>query len=89
MFVLAAAAAAFLAPACAFSSSTRGRPVASRVALGGAADRGSLEEADAWLDAAVQSTLDRGGFDESSFLVGVLGDLHIDPRKMEDYEEGK
>ena len=23
------------------------------------------------------------------FLVGVLGDLHIDPRKMEDYETGR
>ena len=25
----------------------------------------------------------------SEFLVGVLGDLHIDPRKMEDYERGR
>ena len=23
------------------------------------------------------------------FLVGILGDLHIDPRKMDDYEEGR
>jgi len=27
--------------------------------------------------------------DPSAFRVGILGDLHIDPRKMEDYEEGK
>lgn len=25
----------------------------------------------------------------SDFCVGVLGDLHIDPRKMEDYETGR
>jgi len=25
---------------------------------------------------------------DHEFLVGILGDLHIDPRKMEDYEEG-
>lgn len=27
--------------------------------------------------------------DAGSFLVGIVGDLHIDPRKMEDYETGK
>lgn len=27
--------------------------------------------------------------DPSSFVVGILGDLHIDPRKMDDYEEGR
>jgi len=27
--------------------------------------------------------------DEYSFVVGILGDLHIDPRKMEDYEMGR
>jgi 3',5'-cyclic AMP phosphodiesterase CpdA len=27
--------------------------------------------------------------DPSAFCVGILGDLHIDPRKMEDYEEGR
>ncbi|KAL7484187.1 hypothetical protein ACHAW6_009831 [Cyclotella cf. meneghiniana] len=27
--------------------------------------------------------------DEYSFVVGILGDLHIDPRKMEDYEIGR
>ena len=27
--------------------------------------------------------------DDDNFLVGVLGDLHIDPRKLEDYEDGK
>ena len=27
--------------------------------------------------------------DPSSFEVGILGDLHIDPRKMEDYEVGR
>lgn len=27
--------------------------------------------------------------DPSSFVVGILGDLHIDPRKMEDYEVGR
>lgn len=26
---------------------------------------------------------------EDEFLVGILGDLHIDPRKMDDYEEGR
>ena len=52
-------------------------------------DRGSLESADKWLEAAVQSTLDKGGFDDSSFLVGILGDLHIDPRKYEDYPVGR
>eukprot|EP00980_Cylindrotheca_fusiformis_P018614 scaffold6175_cov86-Cylindrotheca_fusiformis.AAC.1 len=51
-------------------------------------DRTKLSNADEWIDAAVKSTLDKGGFDDSSFLVGVLGDLHIDPRKMEEYEEG-
>jgi hypothetical protein len=52
-------------------------------------DRSSLASANEWLDAAVQSTLEKGGFDESSFLVGILGDLHIDPRKMDDYVEGR
>jgi len=27
--------------------------------------------------------------DSDEFVVGVLGDLHIDPRKMEDYEVGR
>lgn len=27
--------------------------------------------------------------DPTAFRVGILGDLHIDPRKMEDYEEGR
>ena len=27
--------------------------------------------------------------DPSVFLVGILGDLHIDPRKMDDYDEGR
>jgi len=27
--------------------------------------------------------------DPSSFAVGILGDLHIDPRKMDEYEEGR
>lgn len=53
------------------------------------ADRGSLEDPEKWLDAAVQSTNAKGGFDESSFLVGILGDLHIDPRKLDEYEVGK
>eukprot|EP00522_Entomoneis_paludosa_P006244 CAMPEP_0172447544 /NCGR_PEP_ID=MMETSP1065-20121228/6833_1 /TAXON_ID=265537 /ORGANISM="Amphiprora paludosa, Strain CCMP125" /LENGTH=629 /DNA_ID=CAMNT_0013198869 /DNA_START=61 /DNA_END=1950 /DNA_ORIENTATION=- len=52
-------------------------------------DRSEFVTADQWLDAAVESTMDQGGFDESSFLVGILGDLHIDPRKMEDYEQGR
>jgi hypothetical protein len=30
-----------------------------------------------------------GQKDEYSFLVGILGDLHIDPRKMEDYTTGR
>lgn len=51
-------------------------------------DRTKLVNADEWLDAAVKSTLDKGGFDESSFMIGILGDLHIDPRKMDEYEEG-
>jgi hypothetical protein len=51
-------------------------------------DRSKLVDADKWLDAAVKSTLDKGGFDKSSFMIGVLGDLHIDPRKIDEYEEG-
>ncbi|CAB9519529.1 Calcineurin-like phosphoesterase [Seminavis robusta] len=51
-------------------------------------DRSKLIDSEDWLDAAIQSTLDKGGFDDSSFLVGILGDLHIDPRKMDEYEEG-
>ena len=31
----------------------------------------------------------RSSATSSEFLVGVLGDLHIDPRKMEDYETGR
>jgi len=54
-----------------------------------AADRGALASADEFLDAAVKSTLEKGGFDESSFFVGILGDLHIDPRKYEDYPVGR
>eukprot|EP00538_Stauroneis_constricta_P013495 CAMPEP_0119570246 /NCGR_PEP_ID=MMETSP1352-20130426/43518_1 /TAXON_ID=265584 /ORGANISM="Stauroneis constricta, Strain CCMP1120" /LENGTH=324 /DNA_ID=CAMNT_0007619913 /DNA_START=128 /DNA_END=1100 /DNA_ORIENTATION=- len=30
-----------------------------------------------------------GDGDSSTFCVGILGDLHIDPRKMEDYEAGR
>ena len=52
-------------------------------------DRSELSSATDWLDAAVEATMLKGGFDESSFLVGILGDLHIDPRKMEDYEQGR
>ena len=52
-------------------------------------DRGELADADEWLDDAVASTLEKGGFDDSSFLVGVLGDLHIDPRKYDEYTEGQ
>ena len=52
-------------------------------------DRGTLQSSKDWLDAAVQSTLDKGGFDDSSFLVGILGDLHIDPRKYDEYTEGR
>ena len=51
-------------------------------------NRSQFASAEKWLDAAVASTMEEGGFDESSFLVGILGDLHIDPRKMDDYEEG-
>jgi hypothetical protein len=29
------------------------------------------------------------GFDTQEFTVGILGDLHIDPRKMEDYYIGR
>lgn len=57
--------------------------------LNAAKDRGDLQESDEWLQSAVQSTLDKGGFDSSSFAVGILGDLHIDPRKMEDYYTGR
>ena len=32
---------------------------------------------------------DNGGALEHEFLVGILGDLHIDPRKMDDYEMGR
>ncbi|KAL3913579.1 MAG: hypothetical protein SGARI_000586, partial [Bacillariaceae sp.] len=52
-------------------------------------DRGNLQASDAWLKQAIQSTMDKGGFDESSFCIGILGDLHIDPRKMEDYYVGR
>jgi hypothetical protein len=51
-------------------------------------NRAKLTSSEEWLDAAVKSTLEKGGFDKSSFLVGILGDLHIDPRKMNEYEEG-
>lgn len=54
----------------------------------GKTDRSKKSKAEDWLDAAVQSTQDAGGFDESSFMVGILGDLHIDPRKMDEYQEG-
>jgi len=54
-----------------------------------ASERGALESADKWLDAAIKSTLEKGGFDDSSFLVGILGDLHIDPRKYDEYQEGR
>lgn len=66
---------------------TRGRS-SSRL-FAATADRGNLEDSAKWLDAAVQSTNAKGGFDESSFLVGIVGDLHMDPRKLEDYEIGK
>lgn len=32
---------------------------------------------------------DKAAVDPTAFCVGVLGDLHIDPRKMEDYEIGR
>lgn len=53
------------------------------------ADRSQNLDADVWLEKAVQATMDEGGFDESSFLVGILGDLHIDPRKLDEYSEGR
>ena len=52
-------------------------------------DRSELASADKWLDEAVRATEEAGGFDESSFLVGILGDLHIDPRKLGEYSEGR
>ena len=52
-------------------------------------DRANLQDSDEWLKSAVQSTMDEGGFDSTSFAVGILGDLHIDPRKMEDYYTGR
>lgn len=52
-------------------------------------DRSELASADKWLDEAVRATEEAGGFDESSFLVGILGDLHIDPRKLDEYSEGR
>ena len=27
--------------------------------------------------------------DDSSFVVGILGDLHMDPRKLQDYQAGR
>lgn len=51
-------------------------------------DRSVLLPAQDWLDASVQYTEEEGGFDESSFLVGILGDLHIDPRKIDEYQDG-
>jgi hypothetical protein len=40
---------------------------------------------------AVTSILngDNARNDPTSFVVGILGDLHIDPRKMDEYEEGR
>lgn len=70
-------------------ATSRPAPSSSSTRLHETGTRGSLASADEWLDAAVQSTLDQGGFDDSSFLVGILGDLHLDPRKMEDYVEGR
>ena len=56
---------------------------------GSTTERSSLEDANRWLDAAVKSTMEKGGFDSSNFIVGILGDLHIDPRKMDEYSEGR
>ena len=35
------------------------------------------------------TSLHAGASTKDNFVVGVLGDLHIDPRKMEDYETGR
>jgi hypothetical protein len=35
------------------------------------------------------SSLLHMGLDTQEFMVGILGDLHIDPRKMEDYVTGR
>ena len=67
---------------------TTTRVAAAAGASEGNTDRSRLVDADEWLNAAVKSTLDKGGFDDSSFMIGILGDLHIDPRKLDEYEEG-
>eukprot|EP00547_Thalassionema_nitzschioides_P001413 CAMPEP_0194202304 /NCGR_PEP_ID=MMETSP0156-20130528/2366_1 /TAXON_ID=33649 /ORGANISM="Thalassionema nitzschioides, Strain L26-B" /LENGTH=625 /DNA_ID=CAMNT_0038927765 /DNA_START=89 /DNA_END=1969 /DNA_ORIENTATION=+ len=84
----------FRSPPTSSSSFRNGTPTTQLNAAAAAeekpgADRSELLSAEDWLDSAVKATQDEGGFDESSFLVGILGDLHIDPRKMEDYEEGR
>lgn len=45
----------------------------------------------AWISPTQNSPLRRATrlFSADEFLVGVLGDLHMDPRKMEDYEVGR
>ena len=45
----------------------------------------------AWISPTHNSPLRRATrlFSADEFLVGVLGDLHMDPRKMEDYEVGR
>jgi len=65
------------------------RAAAASAAAADDKDRGTLDDAESWLDAAVQDQEKKGGFDSSSFMVGILGDLHIDPRKMDDYYEGR
>lgn len=50
--------------------------------FGGFAPRFSRLAAEKGMDEAVVD-------DPSAFVIGILGDLHIDPRKMEDYEVGK
>ena len=42
-----------------------------------------------WLEQAIQFTMDKGGFDESLFCVGILGDLHIKTQKLEVYYRGQ
>ena len=37
----------------------------------------------------LRTSLRKMGLDTQEFTVGILGDLHIDPRKMEDYYTGR
>jgi len=45
--------------------------------------------ASAWVSPSMKSKTTALGMSADEFTVGILGDLHMDPRKMEDYYTGK